>query len=322
MSNLKPEETKIVFMGTPEFAVPSLRSLLDAGFKVEAVVTQPDRPRGRGRRLRPSPVKELALEMGLRVLQPERASDPLFIQEVAGMGPDFLVVAAYGQILKRPLLECARIMPVNVHGSLLPKFRGAAPIQRAILEGERQTGITIMEMDEGMDTGPILLMEGLKIGENETFGELHDRMAALGARLLIEALHGILTGELQPREQPKEGISYAPPIRKEELEIDWGQSAQVIHRQIRAFDPVPGAYTTYGDERVRLFTPRLVHGQEIEGPFVPGEIIDVSNKGLTIWTGSGAILVKEVQWPGKRRMAVEAFIRGNPIPKGSVFGKA
>lgn len=320
---------RIVFMGTPHFAVPSLKALCDKGFCVQAVVTQPDRPRGRGRRLRPPPVKELAQSLGLKVLQPHKASDPGFIEEMRELRPDFLVVAAYGQILKQPLLEVPTIMPVNVHGSLLPRLRGAAPIQRAILEGESKTGITIMKMDAGMDTGPILLMEETPIHEDDTFGSLHDRLAGIGARLLIEALCGILDGRVKPVPQPSEGATYAPPIKKEEVEICWKDSIMAIHRKIRAFDPVPGAYTYFGMERVRLYSPKIVDSCGLDQADrektshipTPGAIVGVKGGMLLISTGDGILGVKEIQWPGKRRMGVREFLRGNPIKEGTILGQ-
>ena len=316
-----PKEIRVVFMGTPEFAVPPLKTLMEAGFDILAVVTQPDRPRGRGRRLMPSPVKEVALSAGLTVLQPEKASDPGFIKEIQGLGPDFLVVAAYGQILKKALLNTPRLMPVNVHASYLPRLRGAAPIQRAILSGDATTGITIMQMDEGMDTGPILLAEEIRIGDEETFGSLHDRLSNLGARLLIEALTGVLKGNIHPVPQPETGITYAPPIKKEELEIKWNAPSIQIHRKIRAFDPTPGAYTYIEGNRVRLFTPMIIRDMsEPPSNIRPGTLLKVEKGEIVVATGDGAIAIGEIQWPGKKRMSVDAFLRGHSLPEGLLFG--
>lgn len=309
---------RIVFMGTPEFAVPSLRALVEGGEEVVLAVTQPDRPRGRGRRVVPTPVKVAAQELNIPVAQPQRASEPAFVEELAALSPDLLVVAAYGQLLKRPLLELPRIMPINVHGSLLPRYRGAAPIQWAILDGCRETGITIMEMDQGMDTGPILLQAPLEIGERESFGSLMGRMAELGARTLTEALGLLRRGELRPRPQPSEGVSYAPMITKEMARLDWSLPARRLFNLVRAMDPVPGAYTMLDGDRIRFFSPRLADSPHGQAP--PGTLLAAGEEGLTVATGSGALVLEEIQWPGRRRMAVGEFLRGRPLEPGLRFG--
>ena len=320
------KDVRIVFMGTPAFALPSLRALHQKGFNIQAVVTQPDRPRGRGRRPRPSPVKELAQSLGLVVLQPEKASAPEFIHEVRAMNPDFLVVAAYGQILKQQLLDVPAIMPVNVHGSLLPKWRGAAPIQRAILHGEAKTGITIMKMDAGMDTGPILLKEETPIREDDTFGTLHDRLADMGARLLIQALLGILDGRIHPVPQPDHGATYAPPVAKEELEIRWQDPALLIHRKIRSLDPVPGAFTYLEGQRIRVYSPRFVDTSKLDqtpGPCTdssPGTVVGVTGNLLLVATGDGILGLEEIHLPGKKRMKIGEFLRGHTLKKGMILG--
>ncbi|OCC15801.1 Methionyl-tRNA formyltransferase [Dissulfuribacter thermophilus] len=320
--NKKVTDIKIVFMGTPEFAVPSLKALYHEGFEILSVVTQPDRPRGRGRSCRPSPVKVSALDLGLSILQPEKASSPEFIEEICALKPDFLVVVAYGQILKKSLLECPTIMPVNVHGSLLPKYRGAAPIQWSILNGDETTGITIMQMDEGMDTGPILLMEEVSIGTDETFGELYNRLSQLGARLLVHALKEVANGKLSPKPQPTDGVSYAPPIKKELLKIDWNESSSLITRKIRAFDPRPGAWTVLLGERVRLFSPEIVDFSLSDlQDAIPGQIISTSSGKLIVRTGDGAVGVSEIHPPGKRRMAVSDFLRGRKVEVGTRLGE-
>lgn len=301
---------RIVFMGTPEFAVPSLRALLESGEEVIQVVTQPDRPKGRGRRPVPPPVKLFAKEKGLPVSQPIKASAPEFVEEVAGLAPDLLVVAAYGQILSKELLSVPSIMPINVHGSLLPRYRGAAPIQWAILDGCRETGITIMEMDEGMDTGPILLQESLEIGARESFGSLYGRMAELGARLLVRALALLKEGRLTPRPQPSEGASLAPMITKEMAEIDWEKGAVSIFNLVRALDPSPGAYSFLDGHRVRLFSPHLPGGDI--GEARPGEVIRADAEGLAVAAGDGVVAFEEIQWPGKRRLKAADFLRGRP----------
>ncbi|MEA1868003.1 MAG: methionyl-tRNA formyltransferase [Thermodesulfobacteriota bacterium] len=305
---------KIVFMGTPEFAVPVLKALREGPNQVVAVVTQPDRPKGRGRQLKPSPIKVLAEKAGIAVLQPEKARSPEFLSQIRALAPDLLVVAAYGQILSQELLDIPRIMPINVHGSLLPEYRGAAPIQWAIIQGDTETGITIMEMDAGMDTGPMLLQEVLTIGLEETFGELYERMARLGAGLLALALDKLHKGTLKPKSQPDEGISYAPPIKSEIARLDWSQSARRISCMVRALDPRPGAYTLWNDQRLRLYMPFVLDMDAAD--MAPGTVFRVEDDGVMIATGKGCLGIRELQWPGKRRMPCAEFLRGRPIPVG------
>lgn len=305
-------------MGTPEFASPMLRALIESPDQVVAVVTQPDRPRGRGRKLRPSPIKVLAEEAGIVLFQPEKACSQDFINIARDLAPDLLVVVAYGQILSQDLLDIPRIMPINVHGSLLPRYRGAAPIQWAIIEGYSETGITIMKMDAGIDTGPIVLQEGLSIGQEETFGELYLRMADLGSRLLLKALMGLHQGTLTPSPQPKDGVSYAPPIRPEIAKIDWARSASYISCLIRALDPRPGAYTLWKHQRLRIYRP-FVSDMDVRGTKL-GTVCHIGKDGLLVVTGSGCLGIRELQWPGKRRMPCADFLRGRPIPVGTEFG--
>ncbi len=322
----------VVFMGTPEFAVPPLNALYEAeGIEIEAVVTQPDRPKGRGKRLSFSPVKQCAIEMGLSILQPENAGDKAFIERINGIKPDFLVVAAYGQILKKGLLAAPGIMPVNIHASLLPKYRGAAPIQWAILNGDPASGITIMEMDEGMDTGPIILQQGLAIGEYETFGSLYKRLSFLGAELIVRALKDIISGKLRPAPQPNVDITYAPPIKKSMLKIDWNVNAQKIANQIRAFDPSPGAWThlkSCGQKRIRLFNPIVCQYESLSFNFTTEEfenaacgcVLSVTDGVIHIKCNNDTIIgIQEIQMEGKRRMWVKEFIRGKGIVKGDIF---
>ncbi len=307
---------KIVFMGTPEFAVPSLNALAAGPDLVAAVVTQPDGPRGRGRRLVPSVVKSRALELGIPVIQPPKARDAEFIKQMEALGPDLFVVAAFGQILPQRLLDIPTIMPVNVHGSLLPAYRGAAPVQWAIIHGLRRTGITIMKMDAGMDTGPILLQDSLEIGEEETFGELYPRMAGLGADLLMKALAALDAGTLEPVEQPSEGVCMAPMLTREMARVQWDRPAVEVHNLVRALDPSPGAYTMLGDERLRLYRPSL--SVESGGGQAPwGTVVYAGDRGLEVACGRGSVIFREVQWPGKRRMEAGAFLRGRSIAPGT-----
>jgi len=310
----KDKRFKIIFMGTPEFAVPALDSLIKGPDEIVAVVTQPDKPKGRGRKLLPSPIKKLAQKHEITLFQPVRVSEKEFIEKIRSLEPDLFVVCAFGQILPQKLLDIPKIMPINIHGSLLPKYRGAAPIQWAILNGETETGITIMKMDAGMDTGPMLLKRSLKISNDMTFGQLSDEMAQLGASALMEALDLLENGKLKEIPQPDDGISYAPPIKKEQLHINWKEPARVVQCQIRAFDPKPGAYTIFDGERIRLFNP---HIEERDGQ--AGEVLEVSPKGILIGCGTGSICIKEIQWPGRKRLKVEDFLRGKSIQVGSHF---
>ncbi len=308
---------RIIFMGTPEFAVPSLQALIAGPDDVIAVVTQPDRPRGRGRKLSPSPVKVVALEEGVHVLQPEKARSEEFIERVRGLEPDLLVVAAYGQILPQALLDIPKIMPINVHGSLLPKYRGAAPIQWAIINGDAITGITIMKMDAGMDTGPMLLKGELEIGPEETYGELYPRMARLGADLLMKALDLLDKGELQETPQPDNGATYAPLIRPHMAQMDWTRPARELACLIRALDPRPGAYTLWDGQRLRLYRPAVVEKDDFDA--APGTVLEASENGVLVATGHGVLAIRELQMPGKKRIAVGDFLRGRKIPAGTRF---
>lgn len=308
---------RIIFMGTPEFASPSLKALIESQHQVVAVVTQPDRPRGRGRKLSPSPIKILAEGAGIDVLQPEKACSQEFINIVRDLAPDLLVVVAYGQILSQKLLDIPRLMSINVHGSLLPRYRGAAPIQWAIMKGDSETGITIMEMDAGMDTGPIILQESLTIGPEETFGELYLRMAGLGSRLLLKALKGLHQGTLRPSPQPDDGVSYAPPIRSEMARIDWSRPAIYISRLIRALDPKPGAYTLWNGQRLRVYRPFVMDMDTKD--MRPGTVCRVGEDGVVVVTRDGCMGIRELQWPGKRRMPCAEFLRGRSIPVGAKF---
>jgi len=307
---------RVIFMGTPEFAVPALKALLETE-EMLAVVTQPDRPRGRGRKLRPSPVKEVALEAGLPVWTPERIKEPTFLAELTRLAPDLIVVAAYGKIIPREILELPRYGCWNIHASLLPKYRGAAPIQWVLINNEKETGVTIMQMDEGLDTGPILLQKSLTLGEEETFGELYERLARLGAQALLEALKRKKEGRLFPRPQPQEGASYAPPIKKEMARLNFSFPARRLSGLIRAFDPRPGAYAFLNGKRLKLFKPRVLSETSSEPP---GTILKVDKEGLCIATGEGVLLIRELQLEGKRRLSVSDFCRGHPLNPGDRLG--
>lgn len=308
---------QIVFFGTPDFAVPSLRALLGEGFSIGAVVTQPDKPRGRSRStLVPPPVKRIAIEEGLQVLQPERPRAEEFSGAIRALEPDLGVVVAYGHILKPDLLAIPRLGMLNVHASLLPKLRGAAPIQHALLEGLEETGVTIMQMDEGMDTGPILHQVPTDIAPDETFGELHNNLAELGALALIEALMMIGLGQVEPRTQDHEEATYAPKITRDDARIDWNRSATQIARLVRAMDPVPGAWTTLDGRVVKLFGP--VRSSWPPSGARPGEVL-ASEEGLVVTTGEGALRFLDVQPSGRRRMPAFDWLRGHGPDPGLSF---
>ena len=307
---------RVLFFGTPEFAVPSLRALVGEGFDVAAVVTRPDRPTGRHRsHASASAIKVAALAEGLPVLQPERPAAPEFREAAAALAPEISVVAAYGHILPQALLDVPRLGSVNVHASLLPALRGAAPIQRAILEGGPQTGITIMRMDAGMDTGPILHQVATAIAPDETGGELTVRLAELGAEALIEALTLMEEAELEPRPQDHARATLAPKIRREEERLDWSAAAEVVARKIRAFDPKPGAWTARAPRAGGGAELKLFGGKVVEGSGEPGLVLR-AGEVLAVACGSGAVTASEVQPAGRARMSVRAFVNGRGIETG------
>ena len=305
---------KLIFAGTPSFAVQILDALLGSRHRVIAVLTQPDRPAGRGLGESASDVKKRALERGIAVLQPVSLRDAASQSQVAALEPDVMVVAAYGLILPERVLGVPRLGCINVHASLLPRWRGAAPIQRALLAGDARTGISIMQMDAGLDTGPVLLQETCAIGEDDTAGSLHDSLARLGAELCVRALDGLQAGTLVASPQSQPEASYAPKIRKEEARIDWRESAVSVRRRVRAFDPTPGATAVLRGSELKLWSCALVPG---EGE--PGEVLNVASAGLRVACGDGAVLVTELQRPGGRRLRAGDFLRGFPVSEGERF---
>lgn len=305
---------RVLFYGTPEFAVPALRALLEEGFDVVGVVTRPDRPTGRHRSTAtPSPVKVAALAEELPVLEPERPSAEPFLATVRDLAPDCGVVIAYGHILSERLLGIPRLGHVNVHASLLPQLRGAAPIERAILEGRTETGVTVMQMDAGMDTGPILRQVGTPILPDETGGELRARLSEVGALALVEALTLLDEGVLVPQPQDHSCASYAPKLRPEEERIPWAKRAADVARQVRAFDPRPGAWCACRGQPLKLFGAR-----EVERCGRPGEVL-VAGEALVVACGEGAVEVSDVQPAGKGRMTAQAFANGRRIAVGDVL---
>ena len=305
---------RIVFFGTPEFAVASLRALLRERFTVAGVVTQPDKPQGRSRStLVPPPVKTAALEAGLPILQPARPVGDLFLAGLKRLEADLGVVVAYGHILRREVLDAPGRGMINVHASLLPRFRGAAPIQHALLAGDRETGISIMRMEEGLDSGAVLHRLATPITDGETAGTLTSKLAELGATALVEALSLLSAGPVKPQPQDESRVTYAPKISRETARLDWHRDALSVERQIRAFDPVPGAWTTLDGAPVKLFgaLPAVGSGE-------PGTVLAASDR-LVVAAGGGAIAAREVQPAGRNRLAVEDWVRGRGVAAGDRF---
>lgn len=314
-----PFDPKLIFMGTPEFAVPTLRALIHKEKRLLSVVTQPDRPKGRGKKMTASPVKQLAGEHGIDILQPEKVSDGRFFELIKAKEPDLIIVVAFGQILKRDLLSIPKWGVINIHASLLPKYRGAAPIQRALLNNESLTGLTVMRMDDGLDTGPIILQEEVPILENETAGQLHDRLALSSGDLIIRTLNQMAENPIMDRPQNHSKATYAPKIDRDMAKIDWNQEAIRIHSLIRSLDPRPGAYSTIGGKEIKLFSPRLRDKDRSDA--VPGEVMGYGKEGLLVGTGKGLIEIGEMQYPGKRRLFSSDFLRGTSLPEGIILGR-
>ena len=309
-----------IFMGTAEFAVPSLRALLESGHTVAGVWTRPDKPHGRGHKIDVSPVKALALDAGLPIFQPPTLRRPEAATEVAAIHPDAICVAAYGLILPPAVLTCARWGCVNVHGSLLPKYRGAAPIHRAIMAGETLTGVTTMMMDEGLDTGDMLLRAETTIGPDETYGEAHDRLAQIGAGLLINTLREMEKGTCPREPQDSSESSYAPPVRKEECQIDWTRSAREIHDLVRGANPRPGAYTFRAGDLLRIHRAPVTDAP-LPGP--PGALhVLPGTRAPAVVCGEGAVELKEVQPAGKKAMRGVDYLLGRPVREGAILGSA
>ena len=315
---------KVVFAGTPEFAHAALAQLHAAGFRIPLVLTQPDRPAGRGMKLQSSPVKQFALAHDIDVAQPRslrldgKYPDDAQAARAAlqAAAPDVMVVAAYGLILPQWVLDLPRLGCLNIHASLLPRWRGAAPIHRAIEAGDAQTGITIMQMDAGLDTGDMLLVESVPIAARDTTASLHDRLAGLGGRLIVEALEMAACGGLTRTPQPVDGVTYAHKIEKAEAEIDWSQPASVIERRIRAFDPFPGASTHLAGTALKCWA-----GELCDGAGAPGTVLEVSDAGLRVACGEGALRLTQLQKPGGRRLPARDFLQGHTVMAGMVFDR-
>ena len=318
---------RVAFAGTPEFAAKALQALLDAGFDVPLVLTQPDRPAGRGMKLQASPVKQLAQSHGLAVAQPRSLRlDGKYPEDAAAAQqalqaarPDVMVVAAYGLILPAWVLALPRLGCLNIHASLLPRWRGAAPIHRAIEAGDAETGVTIMQMDAGLDTGDMLLAERVPIGARATTARLHDELAALGGRLIVQALHQAGAGTLAPVPQPAEGVTYAHKIDKHEAAIDWAQPAAVIERRVRAFDPFPGASTQASGTVIKIWNSEIDSALRLSNAGC-GQIVSVNDAGVTVACGGGALRLTELQRPGGKRLPAREFLAGFALAPGQMLG--
>lgn len=304
---------RVIFMGTPDFAVPSLEALLTK-HEVVLVVTQPDKPKGRGKKMVPTPVKACALEHGIPVLQPEKVKEPEFVEQLRSYEPDLIAVTAFGQILSEPILEMPKYGCINVHGSLLPKYRGAAPMQWSIIDGEKVTGITTMYMAKGLDSGDMLLKAEVEITDEDTFATIHDKMAVTGANLLLDTLDQLEAGTLKRIPQDHDAATYAPMITKETGHIDWSKNRQDIINLIRGLNPAPAAYTIYEEEVLKIFGAVISDVQADDA--ANGEIVAVVKKGFVVKCGDGCLLITEVQARGGKRMMTDAYLRGHAMKEG------
>jgi methionyl-tRNA formyltransferase len=306
---------RIVFMGTPEFACPTLQALIDCGENLLAVVTQPDRPKGRGQKLMPPPVKELAQRHGIPVHQPSKVRDIAFIESMLALKPDVIVVVAFGQILPKALLDIPKHGCINVHASLLPRYRGAAPLNWCIINGEKETGVTTMLMDTGLDTGPMLLSRSTPIEENDDITSLHDRMSVMGAELLIDTLNGLKAIAITPREQDDTHSCYAPMLKKEDGLINWQLDARAIHNQVRGMSVWPGAYTFLDNQMLKIYRTRVG-----DATGLPGSVQRATKGMLEVACLNGSLIIEELQLAGKKRLDAVSFLAGSPVEEGSILG--
>lgn len=307
---------RTVFMGTPEFALPTFQGLIETGVNLCGVFTQPDRPRGRGKQLAPPPVKELALKHHIPIFQPEKLRDPVAVEQLRKLQPDLIVVVAYGQILPKSVLEIPRFGCINVHASLLPRYRGAAPINKAVVNGEQVTGVTTMLMDVGLDTGDMLIKRATEIGDEETAGELHDRLSLLGREAMEETLRRLCDGTLRPEPQEEAQSSYASMMKKEDGRIDWRCSAKAIHNLVRGLSPWPGAFTLWNGQMLKLARTLAEEGMAAE----PGTVLSADADGVCIACGQGVLRVRELQLAGKKKLPADDFLRGTSLSAGARLG--
>ena len=309
---------KIVYMGTPDFAMPPLAALVENGYEVTAVITQPDKPKGRGKTLMPTPVKEEALKHEIPVYQPAKVRDPEFLETLQKLEPDMIIVAAFGQIIPKVILDMPKYGCINIHASLLPKYRGAAPIQQAVIDGEKESGVTIMKMGTGLDTGDMISQAVVKLREDETGGSLFDRLAETGAELLVRTIPSIENGTAVYTKQPEESPTpYAAMITKQMGLLDFSKSAVVLERLVRGMNPWPSAYTFLNNKTLKVWKCSVESGSC--GKDVPGTITDVDKKGIHVACGEGTLILEEVQLEGKKRMETDAFLRGYHVTAGTVL---
>jgi len=306
---------RIIFMGTPEFACPTLQTLIDRGENVVAVATQPDRPKGRGQQMQPPPVKELAIRHGIPVIQPVKIRVPEAVEEIRSFAPDLIVVVAFGQILPKSLLDIPRLGCINVHASLLPRYRGAAPLNWCIINGETETGVTTMLMDVGLDTGDMLLKKTTPIDPDENAQSLHDRLSSIGAEALSETLDLIVAGKLTPEKQDDSRTCYAPMLKKELGCIDWNQTPQKIKNMVRGVTPWPGAYSYLDAKLVKIFKTRIS-----DGSGQPGTVLQADRNGIEVACSGGSLFIEELQLEGKKRLAASEFIAGVKLAPGTLLG--
>jgi methionyl-tRNA formyltransferase len=305
---------RVVFMGTPEFACPTLQKLIDRGDLIAGVVTQPDRPKGRGQHLMPTPVKELAERYSIPVYQPPKVRDPEFVEFIRSLAPDVIVVVAFGQILPKSLLEIPTMGCINVHASLLPRYRGAAPLNWCIVNGETETGVTTMQMDVGLDTGPMLLKRATPLDGDEDITSLHDRMSVMGAELLSETLDGLAAGTATPQEQDGSQSCYAPMLKKEDGRIDWDRDARSIHNQVRGLAVWPGAYTYLDGLVLKVYRTGIA-----DGSGQPGIVLRADKNGIEVACSQGSLIIGELQLAGKKRLDAASFLAGYKISAGQRF---
>ena len=311
---------KIIFMGTPDFAVAALDALCAAGQNVILAVTQPDRQKGRGRKVIQTPVSVCAQKWGVPVFQPARIREPEAVEKIRSLQPDLIVVAAFGQILPQELLDIPRLGCVNIHASLLPGLRGAAPIQWAVINGDAESGVTLMQMNAGLDTGDILFQEKVAIGPQETGESQYEKLAELGGQMIVRYLPAIESGDINPVPQDDERSSYAPMLRKEMGEIDWTMPAAQIERRLRGMLPWPGAYTKLDGHVLKVWKAEVAEPEQDAGPVLPGTVLYTDKSRICVRTGDGVLALLEVQAEGKKRMGTDAFLRGTKIPAGTLLG--
>ena len=309
---------KIVYMGTPDFAVPPLAALVKAGYEVTAVITQPDKPKGRGKTLLPTPVKEEAMKHENTVYQPQKVRDPEFVEVLKNLAPDMIVVAAFGQIIPKEILDMPKYGCINIHASLLPKYRGAAPIQQAVIDGEKESGVTIMKMGMGLDTGDMISQAVVTLSEDETGGSLFDRLAETGASLLIQTIPSIENGTATYTKQPEESPTpYAAMITKKMGLLDFSRNAEVLERLVRGMNPWPSAYTYLNNKTLKVW--KAVVEDAESGKVAPGTIVGVDKKGIHVACGEKILVLQEVQLEGKKRMETDAFLRGYQVTEGTIL---